>query len=212
MGWRARRILGEFWAEFWASFGRYGASGAYDRRLFQYHPEGAPILVFFAGFQLKNLADSLAWRDGPEFVAHHVFALFSAGGGLVPGAFHFYVVFYMGISEISTGILCLLANFDEDLGVAGMGEAFPAAKVILGSFFLVSFVVLRVFLWGALTRWYFRDIMTAFRLNHSKLVGGRRTFAWLNSVSLGFVTLLQVIWLFEVVRVAKLEMEQLGWL
>lgn len=211
MGLKARHVLRDFWGAI-ASRGRSGVSGAYDSRLFEYHPEGARILVFFVSFQIKNLVDSIQWNEGPEFIAHHIFAIFSAGGGLVPGAFHFYAIFYMGISEFSTGILTLLASFDDDLGVEGLSEAFPMVKVVLGSLFLVSFVVFRVFLWGSLTCIYFQDIRNAFRVNHSKLVGGRRTFAWLNSVSLGFITLLQVIWLFEVFRVAKLEMKQLGWL
>lgn len=183
---------------------------AYDNRLFQYHPEAVQIMIFFIGFQFKNLVDTIIWNDGPEFLAHHVLAIFSGSGGLVPGACHFYAVFYFGLSELSTGILCLLANFDDDHGVPGLGEALPVGKMVFGSIFALSFVLIRVVCWGTLTNYYFRDIWQAFQDNHPKLVVSRRVFLYLNSISLGLITLLQIVWLFEIFKIAKSELTKMG--
>lgn len=205
-GWKARHVFQQMVD--YATKKNLALTQTYNDRLFQYHPEAARILVFFIGFQCKNLVDTIIWNDGPEYIAHHVLAIFSAGGGLIPGAFHFYAIFYMGLSEISTGILCLLANFDEDHGVPRLAEAFPVVRAVLGGLFAISFIVIRVLLWGSLTYCYFQDVRQAFRQkNHPKLVGGRKLFAKLNNVSLGFITCLQVVWLFEIFRILKLEIE-----
>ena len=205
-GWKARHVFQQMID--YATKKEKTLTQNYDYRLFQYHPEAARIMVFFIGFQCKNLVDTIIWNDGPEYIAHHVLAIFSAGGGLVPGACHFYAIFYFGLSEISTGILCLLVNFDDDHGVPGLADAFPAVRAVLGGLFAISFIVIRVFLWGSMTYYYFQDVRQAFQQkNHPKLVGGRKLFIKLNNISLGFITSLQVVWLFEIFRILKLEIE-----
>lgn len=220
-GWKARYILQEVWDTLRRKRltetviarkkpPQQPLSEAYDNRLFRYHPEAARIMVFFAAFQFKNLADTITWNDGPEFIAHHVLAIFSAGGGLIPGACHFYGVFYFGISELSTGILCVLINFDDEHGVVGLAAAFPLLRAVLGGLFAVSFVIIRVFLWGTVTYHYFQDVWQAYQDNHPKMTSARRLFFFFNNISLGFITLLQVVWLFEILRMASVELEAMG--
>jgi len=207
-GWQARHIFKQMVQAAWSKE-KKKLTQHYDFRLFQYHPEAARILTYFIGFQCKNLVDTIVWDDGPEYIAHHVLAIFSAAGGLVPGAFHFYAIFYMGLSELSTGILCLLVNFDDEHGVVGLADAFPTIRAVLGGLFAVSFIIIRVTLWGSLTYYYFKDVKLAFQQNHPKLTGGRRLYTKLNNISLGFITLLQVIWLFEILRIFTLEVEKM---
>lgn len=206
-GWKARHVFTQMTEAALSKDKKL--TQTYDFRMFQYHPEAARILTYFIGFQCKNLVDTIVWNDGPEYIAHHVLAIFSAGGGLVPGAFHFYAIFYMGISEFSTGILCLLVNFDDDHGVPGLADTFPTARAILGGLFAVSFAIIRVILWGSLTYYYFKDVRHVFQQDHPKLTSGRRLFIKLNNISLGFITLLQVVWLFEIFRIVKLEIEKM---
>ncbi len=104
---------------------------AYEKRMFTYHPESMRVLVYFIGYQIKNLYDTIIWNDGALFIAHHILALFSAvshieqcgavfgirkpydshsaffiGPKQYGGCFgnaHFYALFYFGFSEVSTG-------------------------------------------------------------------------------------------------------------
>ena len=198
LGWKARHVL---YREF--------HSKAPDNRLYQYDPQAARIMLYFVAFQLKNFADSWKWNDGPEFLAHHILAAASAGGGLLPlPTFQFYAVFYMGLSEFSTAILCLLANFDDDHGVVGLGDAFPNAKAVLGAMFAFLFLLIRVIAWSIFTYKYYQDIRIISK-SDSKYQA-RRHFIRFNNFSLGLVTVLQLVWLFEVLRVCKLEMTKLG--
>mmetsp|Transcript_3530 Transcript_3530/g.3980 ORF Transcript_3530/g.3980 Transcript_3530/m.3980 type:complete len:312 (-) Transcript_3530:20-955(-) len=217
LGWQARYILSEASISMvpaWHTISlRLGHSTTtttrvqYEPRMFRYHPEAARIMVFFFSFQLKNLYDTIVWNDGPEFIAHHVFAMISSGGGIVFGASHFYGIFYFGISELSTGILTVLINFDDEYGIKGMAEAFPLLRSMLGGLFAVSFVVIRVFWWRNLTYQYFRDMGQAFREEHPRIVGPEiKIWFYINNISLGFITLLQIIWLFEIIRIAIREL------
>jgi len=198
LGWKARNIL---YREFY--------SKAPENRLYQYEPQSAQILLYFAAFQIKNFFDSWNWNEGPEFLAHHILAGGSALGAIVwYPSFHFYSVFYMGLSEFSTAILSLLASFDDDHGVVGLGDAFPKCKMVLGGFFAVLFVLIRVVAWSAFTYKYYQDISIVSKSDSKYQC--RRYFIWFNNISLGLVTILQIVWTYEVFRVMKLEMEKLG--
>jgi len=210
MGWNARHIIQDVWKKNDAKE-KNERRTATTSRVFQYYPEGARILVFFTGFQCKNLVDTIVWKDGPEYIMHHILSIVSSVGGLVPGACHFYAIFYMGLSEASTGILCLLANFEEDgHGVPGLADAFPNTKLVLGTIFAISFVYIRIYLWMKLTiSYFFPDIRRALFQQHpnkSILTDDKKIFLYLNSLSLGIVTLLQIIWLFAIFRIIALEL------
>lgn len=201
-GWKARHLI----------YKEFSAKVPHNR-VYLYDPQAARIMLYFAAFQIKNFFDSLKWNEGPEFLMHHVLAAGSSLGGLVPHpTFHFYAIFYMGISEFSTAVLSLLANFDDVHGAKGLGDAFPLVKAILGGFFVVLFISIRVFAWSILTYRYFSDVWTIQRHRNDIDYQRRNTFIRWNSVSLGLVTLLQIVWLFEVLKVCQLEMAKLGML
>jgi hypothetical protein len=42
--------------------------------------------------------------------------------------FLFYATFFLGLLEVSTAILCVLANFDDEYGVKGLRDALPMVK------------------------------------------------------------------------------------
>eukprot|EP00980_Cylindrotheca_fusiformis_P016179 scaffold4809_cov116-Cylindrotheca_fusiformis.AAC.3 len=177
-------------------------SQAYDNRLFKYHPESARVIVLFLGYQIKNSYDTMIWNDGALFIAHHVLAFFTAWGALFPGASHYYAPFFLGYSEFSTATLCLLANFDDDFGVKGLGTAFPMGKVIFGAGFAVSFIFCRVIAWSTMSYYYLKDIMACFKANDPRLEGrklwfhclvGRNLYDWKARVGKSWISMSTLI-------------------
>jgi hypothetical protein len=207
LGWKARHILQPMVDA--TLRGKNAMPKAYENRMFQYQPEAARITLFFFAYQIKNTYDTIVWNDGPEFILHHMLTLFTAWGALHPGSAHFYAPFYFGVSEVSTAVLCLLANFDDVHGVKGLAEAFPMSKVFFGGVFAVCFIVCRVFLWSTVSYYYCRDAWNALSGDDPRLAG-RKTWLRFTFMSLSILSLLQIIWLAEIVRVGKMELEKVG--
>lgn len=182
-------------------------------RLLTYHPAAQQILTIFLSYQIKNLYDCLIWNDGPEFVFHHIAAGLAAYSGLYPGHSHFYAVFFMGISEISTTLLTLLANFDDKHGVPGLDKYFPEVKVALAGIFVVAFIVCRTILWPVATYYYFLDTTAA--LKKSDEAG--RTFELRGTLKVTLwcligLSVLQVGFLYQIFAQGKSELEKMGYL
>jgi hypothetical protein len=207
LGWQSRHVVQDMID---ASLGRGKNSMplAYERRMFTYQPEAQRITLYFAAYQLKNTYDTIVWDDGIIFVIHHVLTLFTTWGALQGNA-HFYAIFYFGFSEISTGVLCLLANFEDEHGVVGLGDAFPMVKVCLGAIFTVLFVICRVFMWSTVSYYYCRDAWNLLGGSDPRL-DGHKTWFRFTFVSLSILSLLQIIWLVEIGRVGKEELEKVG--
>jgi hypothetical protein len=125
---------------------------------------------------------------------------------------HFYVPFYCGISEASTAVLCLLANFDDEFGVKGLAEAHPMGKVVFGGLFAVTFIICRCFLWSTVSYYYCRDAYHA--IQNKQDPRSIRKMAWLKFtfVSLVLLSLLQILWLGQIVMIGKEELIHLGFL
>jgi hypothetical protein len=184
---------------------------AYENRMFMYQPEAARITLFFFAYQIKNTYDTIVWNDGIEFIMHHVLTLFTAWGALVQGSAHFYVPFYFGVSEVSTAVLCLLANFDDVHGVPGLAAAFPLGKAVLGGVFAVLFIICRVFMWSTVSYYYCRDAWNVLSGSDPRLQGRKAWFRF-TFVSLALLSLLQIIWLAEIFRIGKMELEKMGYI
>lgn len=104
-----------------------------------------------------------------------------------------------------------MANFDDVHGVVGLAEAFPTGKVVFGVLFAVTFFVCRVLLWSTISYYYCRDAWNALKGNDPRLVG-RKTFVRFTLVSLSLLSLLQIIWLGEILRQGKVELEKMGFI
>lgn len=183
----------------------------YSKRIFEYHPEAMRITVFFFAYQIKNFYDTIVWNDGPEFIAHHALTLATAWGGMFPPTCHYYVMFYFGMSEVSTGVLCLLANFDDVHGVKGLADAWPLGKVVLGGLFAVLFLICRVLMWSTYSYHYCRDVWQVLK-SEDKRLDGRRAWLRYTFVSLALLSLLQIIWLGEIVRLGYAELKAMGFI
>jgi TLC domain len=180
----------------------------FEARMFMHQPAAFQICLFFTSYQIKNLFDTILWNDGPEFIAHHIMCMFVAYGTLFHGIAHFHAPFYFGISEISTAILCLLANFDDAHGVPGLADAFPQGKVVLGALFAVAFIVCRVFLWVFFSYYFVTDALLAINKTDSSRDAAR---PWVK-IFLGSLTglsVLQVIWLGQIIMVGMEEYQKM---
>jgi hypothetical protein len=134
--------------------------------------------------------------------------LLSIRGGMFPGCCHFYAMFYFGFSEISTAILCLLANFDPKYGIAGLDEAFPKTKLVLGGLFVLSFIVCRLILWPYATYFFARDATAAMKSNVPR-VHGRRGYLRVIYYCCVFLTLIQILFVAMIVQTGKEEIGKL---
>lgn len=201
LGYQSRHLLGEVMT---LSRNNKDDKDSYHRRIYQYVPEGHQVLVFFVAYQVKNLYDSYVWEDGAIFLAHHVFAGITAWAGMYPGVAGIYGLFFMGLSEISSCALCLLANFDDTFGVVGLGDAFPTAKVFMGVAFAVLFILCRIVLWPVFAYHFLSDSFAVLRRNsaqyETKTV--KMVLSMMIVSNLG-LTALQILWLGEIVATAR---------
>jgi len=180
----------------------------FERRLFEFRQEGSLVLLLFLGYQMKNLYDSYVWDDGPEFIFHHVLAATAAFGGLNPGCSQYYAIFYMGISEISTGVLVLLANFDPDLGVQGLEDVLPITRVIIGLVFVVAFIICRTLLWPFTTYYFVNDVFNAVA-SDSILAKQHKKWLYIQVGTCAGLSVLQVLWLGQIFYTVYIEAAKL---
>lgn len=210
MGWKSRYLLnGVLPAPFGPANDRVTPS-TFEGRIFGSHPTATALTLFFFSYQLKNTFDTIVWDDGALFIAHHILTLGTAWTPLIYPSAPGYALFYFGISELSTGVLCLLANFDDDHGVPGLADAFPMLKITLGGLFAVLFVVCRVYMWSAVSICYCRDAWAALGNATDPRLSGRKLWLRYTFVSLSLLSLLQIIWLAEIARVGYVELKQVG--
>ena len=181
---------------------------AFDKRLFSYIPEAQQIALFFVIYQVKNTYDTIIFDDGIEFIIHHILALSAAWGGMFPGCGHLYVVFFFGLSEISTAILCLLANFDDEYGVIGLGDAFPLLKVSVGIAFVIGFIICRVLMWPYLSYHFTRDALNALKSGSPESME-RKKWLWTFMIALSGLSVLQVLWLGQIFIIGQEEIGKL---
>ncbi|KAL7562342.1 hypothetical protein ACA910_020445 [Epithemia clementina (nom. ined.)] len=210
MGWQGRSIVKSV-AEEWVQ-GKKGAvaPAGYLNRLYTVHPEALRISNFFLWYQVKNLYDSIVWDDGIEYIGHHIFSILCAWVVLGPFFVHFYSIFYFGLSEFSTFVLCILANFDDAHGVVGLGEAFPIVKIVVGAVFVVLFIFCRCVMWPVFSYHFCVDTWLALKELDARTTVVRQRWLKFLCVALTFMSLLQAAWLGQIFIIAKEEFTKVG--
>ena len=126
---------------------------------------------------------------------------------MFPGCCHFYALFYFGFSEISTAILCLLANFDPEFGVKGLEHVFPKTKIVLGTLFVTSFIACRLIMWPFVTTHFHRDFWRA-QKSKAPLAEGRRGYMWVIYCCCIGLTLIQGVFVWMIVKIGKEEVDK----
>mmetsp|Transcript_20616 Transcript_20616/g.29771 ORF Transcript_20616/g.29771 Transcript_20616/m.29771 type:complete len:298 (+) Transcript_20616:22-915(+) len=209
LGWNAKHLVQEiFDAAFKGDKNAMKKSGI-DKRSFSYEPLAFRLCVFFFAYQIKNLYDTIVWGDGPEYIMHHVLSLAVAWGAMYPSYAQIYSIFFFGISEVSTAVLCILANFDDDNGVKGLGDEFPILKVSIGVVFVILFIICRCILWPVFSYYFVRDSLISLKSDHPMLKG-RVGVIKMNIVSLSVLTVLQLSWLVLIGILAHKEFKAIG--
>ena len=180
----------------------------FHKRIHGYHPGGQQVLLFFFAYQVKNMYDTIVWEDGVLFIFHHILAGATAWFGMYPGVGSLYAIFFMGISEIPTSILCLLANFDPELGIIGLEEAFPMSRLALATSFVVTFIICRILLWPLFTYHFHHDAKQALKKEGEN---GRPLVKFAVKLILYCcygLSALQLVFLGEIIVTAKKEIAQ----
>jgi len=114
----------------------------------------------------------------------------------------------MGVSEMSTVILCLLACYDDDLGLTGMSEAFPIAKLVVGAMFIVSFIVFRIVLWPIFTYHLLNDTKLVLERDAEKLSPSSKLAIYAIIRTCQALTFMQVLFLGQIFYTVYLEISQ----
>jgi len=84
-------------------------------------------------------------------------------------------------------------------------------KVAIGGVFTVLFIICRVLLWSSVSYYYCQDAWNALSGSDPRLeVPGIRNWYRFTFLSLSILSLLQIIWLAEIVRVGKEELQKTG--
>ncbi len=182
---------------------------SFHSRIYTYQPEGTRVLLFFLSYQVKNLYDSWYWNDGIIFIAHHIFAGLTAWFGMYPGIASMYGLFFMGISEISTCVLCLLANFDPHFGINGLNEVFPNTKIALAVIFVILFLICRIVLWPIFTYHFLLDARKVLQRDGAQETSEVKSALKMMVFSSVGLTILQIVWLGEIITTAKEEITAL---
>jgi hypothetical protein len=140
---------------------------------------------------------SLRDRDGVIFVGHHI------STGILCALAHRpflqpYAPFFLGLTELSSTLLCALAVFDKgELGVPGMAETFPRVAQVLGVVFALAFVAMRIVIWPWMSYVFWQDVLAVLAAN-----------AQPSAVCLVFLvtnaglSVLQLAWMLEIIQTA----------
>ena len=112
---------------------------------------------------------------------------------------HHYAAFFLGISEVSTGILCAYLIFDEKSGSSLLIKRFPTTHMIVGVLFAINFIIFRVVLWFYFSYHFWLDLIAvwSYELLHSQAAV---VFYGIGNFGL---TVLQLVWLVEILVAAK---------
>lgn len=124
------------------------------------------------------------------YLVHHAVTFFCAVCALHP-FLHHYASFYLGMSEFSTGLLCLYLCFDDD---NKLKSRFPTSTTVLGILFAINFIIFRVLLWFFFSYHFWIDLLNLYS------VGRIHSYAAYGVYAVGNIglTLLQLMWLGEI--------------
>jgi hypothetical protein len=156
------------------------------------------LILAQLSYQAKNLIDSYACGDGAVFYAHHIGTGILCLFGLSP-FLHAYAPFFLGHSEISTALLCVLGCLDDGHGVVGLGAMYPKTKMVFAVCFAMAYIPIRCVIWLYYSYCYWLDMFAV-------IEAGSNSWAVTYSlVANTGLTVLQFVWLAEIVQTGRKE-------
>jgi hypothetical protein len=173
--------------------GNIAAVGA--ERAYIFSAAAQRLCTLQVAYEMKNFCDSVIHNDGPIFLAHHAVTGLLSFLCLKP-FLHVYCSFFLGWSEFSTAILCILVLFDAERGIPPLAKACPNLMKFTGVAFAITFTIFRVILWPYVNYYFWQDM-------HHMWSNGTMHSEWQAYIFLAVnagLTLLQMVWLGEIVQ------------
>lgn len=132
------------------------------------------------------------------FLFHHVFTGLVALFAMRP-FLHYYASYFLGLSEVSTTILCLYCCFQDQHGTKSLVSIFPTVHIVLGLAFAVGFFIFRITLWIYFAFYLCSDLVALYYSGqaHSNAIAA---FYFISTV---LFTILQIVWLSDIISAAK---------
>jgi len=201
----------------------YGKDQDSHELMFRFIPSAVRLCVLQVCYEWKSLCDVYKHGDGLLFAAHHIGASLLAFIALNPFC-NIYGIFYLGISEVSTFVLCLLVVLDKERGIARLYDTCKTALKVLGGSFALLFVVYRCIYWPVVSYYFWEHALNVLHSTSDASNGagadadGMKDFSrvglqdhpqaviYLFLLVNVLLSLLQVVWLWEVICVSYKEL------
>lgn len=166
-----------------------------SERAYAFSAAAQRLCTMQVAYELKNFCDSVIHNDGWIFLAHHTVTCLLSALSLRP-FLHLYCAYFLGWSEISTAILCILVLFDAERGVPPLAKAAPVLMKVTGASFAIAFIIFRIIIWPYVNYFYWQDMYHMWMNDsfHSMPV------ACIYAVVNVGLTVLQVVWLGEIIQ------------
>lgn len=166
-----------------------------SERAYAFSAAAQRLCTMQVAYELKNFCDSVIHNDGWIFLAHHTVTCLLSALSLRP-FLHLYCAYFLGWSEISTAILCILVLFDAERGVPPLAKAAPVLMKVTGASFAIAFIIFRIIIWPYVNYFYWQDMYHMWMNDSFHSVPVACIYAVVN-VGL---TVLQVVWLGEIIQ------------
>lgn len=195
MGWEALSNFGGFESipTLVMPNGTVAAIGA--DRAYMFSAAAQRLCIAQVAYEIKNFCDSVIHNDGVIFLAHHTVTALLAGLSCRP-FLHLYCAYFLGWSEISTAILCILVLFDDARGIPALAKAAPLLMKFVGVAFATTFIIFRVILWPYVNYYFWKDMLHM--IENNSFHDNATAYIFM-SVNVG-LTILQFVWLGEIIQ------------
>lgn len=175
--------------------GTIAAVGA--ERAYAFSAAAQRLCTMQVAYEIKNFCDSVIHNDGWIFLIHHTVTCLLSALSLRP-FLHLYCAYFLGWSEISTAVLCILVLFDEERGVPPLAKAAPILMKATGVAFASTFILFRIIIWPYVNYFYWKDMIHMWNADSFHSIPVACTYMFVN---IG-LTVLQVVWLGEIIQTA----------
>ena len=167
-------------------------------RLYVFNPYAAQLALFQVAYELKSIHDVFYYGDGIIFFLHHISTSILAFCALHPFC-QLYACFFLGISEVSTFVLCCALPFDGERGIPILHKKYEIILQILGVVFSILFFIYRCVIWPRVSYHFWKDCLLV--LNTQGASHNDYVIYFFLFANAG-LTSLQIAWLGEIVTTA----------
>lgn len=166
-----------------------------EGRVFGYLPESERLVAVNFTFQTWNLVSSLFIEEHCTLIllVHHSIAAFVCYSSLESQYLHYYAIFFVGLSEVSSMFLVFvdIAKFFPPIP----GSPFDAWVGLCGPCFVVTFFIYRVLLWWKFLYQLWSDVSYVLKRGLAEKLRPGKAYVLYLFVAVGIpMGLLQLYW------------------